>query len=361
MGKLVPSLIISTLIMVASSCLLPETAVYASEYNAEWGELWTIDEARDFYYEVEAEKEATCGDNLDCLRFYYYDLPMDNPRNAIAEIYRMTSFMITAVNPTENTLRAYFRDNDFMAMEMDGEDVHYPMTELYIIWLDSSYDNYGVSYITAMRGDFLVDGMHPLYKATSELNGENWFPVEEEIEIVAPEGANLIDNESGRIDFYARFYPSSVLGGNNYSSCLQSASYEPGMECRVMFKNDGSYFYIPYRKVIDNSNTIPVDNIVGQTDSPDNDESLVDELEQDQTINIIPEEKTPIAPFTPETGQALKEEGNQIKNPTKTNYPWGPIMAIIVCSVPVIWFLLPNRQKYQKISKKSLDKKLQTR
>ena len=348
MGKTLT--LISTFVIAATltsaSLTIP---TYASTSSTEWGELWSIEEAKNFYYEVEAEKDQVCGTDINCRRDYNYYHMFDNPKYNIAEVYSMTSFMITAVNPAENSIKAYFRDLDQMAMEIDGEEKHYPLNELYIIWLDSDYDRYGISYIDAFRGGFLVPGMHPIYQATTEQNGENWFPVESEFEITAPD-ANIVQNESNMIEFYVRFSPSAVLGLNNYSTCFESNDYELGMECRMMFKDDGSYVFVPFDITKENN-----------TDCDQSHQIYVETKDSQEIQNSIVSEQLPSIPLTPDTGKlSIEEEKNIYQGLTLPTW-WPVIVTIATCAIPVIWFMLPNRQNKRKIMKKSLDKKEQTR
>ncbi len=347
MGKTLK--LISTFVMataLTSTSIIAPT--HASTLSAEHGELWSIEEAKNFYYEVEAEKDQVCGADINCRRDYNYNFLFDNPKYAIAEIYSMTSFMITAVNPAENSIKAYFRDLDNMAMEIDGEEKHYPLNELYIIWLDSDYDRYGISYIDAFRGGFLASGMHPIYQATTESNGENWFPVESEFEIVAPD-ADITQNESSMIEFYARFSPSSVLGLNNYSTCFASNDYEPGMECRMMYRGDGSYVFIPF-------DTTKEDTTDCEQPQPMYFEEKIYQKLENGTVSGLP-----TIPLAPDTGKlSIEEEKGSFQGFALPTW-WPVIVTIATCAIPVIWFMLPNRQNKRKIMKKSLDKKEQTR
>lgn len=208
-------------------------------------QAWSIAELNDFYYEFEAEKTATCGNDLHCRRELSYLRYGTDPKYAALEAYSMSSLVLSSINPSTNTFRLHFRDIDHMAMEMEGTERHNPLTEAYVAWLDSSYEGSVYSFIDELRENHHPIGLHIIYSANSTLNGPNWFPVETEVDIVAPD-AHLELNDKNEVLLAAFNDPDSVFSWVDYSSCVNSPSYSLGMECRLMYDSTSNYVYVPF-------------------------------------------------------------------------------------------------------------------
>lgn len=205
-------------------------------------QAWSLEEMEELYREFSAEKDIICGDEPECRRELGFKRAEEDPRYMALQGYSMSSFSLSAINPEKSSVRAYFRDIDEMAMEMMGVKERHPLTEARIAWVDSDDDR---SFIEVMRSGHPQDDVHEIYSATTETHGENWFPVETEVEIIAPE-AHLEVNDSNLIRLFAVNAPSSVLGWVYYDTCVNSPSYEPGMECRRMFDDEANYVYVPF-------------------------------------------------------------------------------------------------------------------
>lgn len=243
MAKKLP-LLISTLIIAASFGCQRASQASAMVITDTGDRAWSIEEMNELYYQFEAEKDVICGQDRDCRRDLGYERSEVDKQYAALQAYSMSSMVLSSINPSQNTVRLYFRDIDFMAMEMEGEERHNPLTEAYVAWLDHDYAGQDYTFVDAMRQDLHPVGLHEIYKADVNSHGENWIPVETEVEISAPD-AELELNDSKMIMLFALNAPTSVLSWVYYSSCIDSPNYQSGMECRRMYSENG-YVYVPF-------------------------------------------------------------------------------------------------------------------
>ena len=370
MGQKIPKLITAIAATAIVSVALPSRSlVHASTFHNELGELWSISEAKDIYYEVEAGINALCGNDYECRCAYDNEHMFVDSKYQVARAYSSTNMFITAINPEKNSIRVFYRDLNDIAIETGEGEIHRPLTELRIVWLDSNYNRYGTSFIEGLREDLSVDGVHLIYSASTELNGANWFPVESEVEIIA-QNTHLSENTNNIIEFFAAFEPSALLSTSRYSSCIQSSEYESGMECRIMFKESGGYTYIPVRaddqlslvnsSVSEEGNDANV--IAVSSESLNTDESNVDSISHesgnDQVGKSIETTTEVLSPNTgTETTPLVNDKNTIVHNHGETDLNWHIIIVGILCGLPVIWLALPNRRKNLKNPKKVLTNK----
>lgn len=244
MPSKIPILISLAAAIVAGSALAPTTA-FAETITSRGTKAWSIAEMQDLYVEAQAKKDDLCDKDPDCRRDLDFIWADEDPKYAALQAYSMSSFVLSAINPSKNTVRAYFRDLDPMALEMEGEERHTELTEAYVVWLEDTFDEYKTSFISEIRAGRHRDDMHEIYIASTEKNGANWFPAETEVEISAPD-AELEKNTKGMIRLFALNAPSSVLSYVDYSDCLNSPDYQPGMECRLMYDETANRVYQPF-------------------------------------------------------------------------------------------------------------------
>lgn len=309
MGKKLP-IFISTLIAASGSFCLQTPLVSATQVITDSGyRAWSLEEMNDFYYRFEADRDAICGSNSECRNELIFQFAEADTKYHALEAYSMMPFIISAINPEESTIRAFYRDIDQMALEMEGILLHNLLNEAYIAWTDNSYAGQSYNFIEQMRNNQHPDGLHEIYKATTELNGGNWFPVETEVEIAAPE-AHLKLNANGAIMSFARGGDMSVLAHVNYSECLNSPSYEPGAECQIVFTETGNYTYVPVLLAAPDEPTDEPEPINEPGNGPNGDQTSgpSDDSVDDLTDNELGD--------TPTTGQGI-----ELNNPTSSPEP----------------------------------------
>ena len=365
MGKKLP-LLISTLIIVATGATISQDETVSATTITDTGlQAWSITEMNELYYQFQVEKDAICGNNPDCRRDLDFKRAESDPKYNALQAFSMSSFVLSSINPAENKFRLYFRDIDNMAMEMEGIEQHSPLTEAYIAWIDSDFTDHDYRFIDAMRNDLHPAGMHEIYKASTALNGANWFPVETEVEISVPD-AHLELNHDNLIMLFGLNEPSSVLSWVRYDSCINSPNYQTGMECRLMYNENANYVYVPFWPEADsktdsvpdsNSNLdtapIPDSSLEPATNSAapsvnnsNPEENLVSSSEAESILsskNTQKTEKTENA-TAPNTGEVTASQDGSIE------FPWW--LGVIFTSglAALIWLFWPNRQKSSKKS-----------
>lgn len=341
MGKKIPT-ILSTITIALGGMSLNSLPSYAKEIRTDEGyRAWSIEEMQELYYKTKATDFELCGNDRDCRFALDEERSMENPIYNALRVYSMSTFFLSAINPTENYLRAYFRDIDTMAEMMGEPEVHYPLTEAYIAWIDSDYKGTDFSFVDEMRTGSQPDGLHEVYMATSEMNGPNWFPVETEVQIDVPDAVRLELNVDNKMRIFGLNYPSSVMSWPDYSSCVNSSNYVEGMECRMIFDETGNWSYYPF---------YPEEPEAENSASSLGGETII-------YTNIMDEEEGAPGATTemvnaPNTGTvtALPEK--------QTELPWWLSLIFSIGCATTLWLFWP---KSRKKSKKSVDKPKQMR
>ena len=380
---------------------------------------WSVQELLKFYPEVEAEKDVECGDNQDCRMEFGWSMIERGPKYSALNNLLEGQFWVTSINPSTETVKVLFFDEDMMLRHM-GIEEKLEIEHLYLGWFDEwkgqiyNYDHDGFT-----NGS--VSGSHPLYDSTVE--DINAIVPWEEVELSVA-GGNLIENTTGKLDYaiYAKYNMFNAQGHFDYSSCLRALDYQDGMECQMMVSGDQWVSYFPPRESIieqtttnepsnngtgndgletppsepetqpstpdaqpsdpevqpSNPETTPVEpetSPSGQettptepTVSPSESEPLPTESELSITepenlpldtapmsIQVIITEAESTLPKAPETGKSMRNTNHNVEIP-------GWFVALnILGALFIIWWFLPNRkknhQKSQKSSKKVLTKK----
>lgn len=345
---------------------------------------WSVEELLNFNQEVEAEKEAECGDNQDCRMEFGWSMIERGPKYSALNNLLEGQFWVTSVNPAAETVKVLFYDDDMMLRHM-GIEEKLEIEHLYLGWFDEwrgqiyNYDHDGFTNGT-------TPGSHPLYDSTTE-GVDVIVPWQEsELSVV---GGGLIYNTTGKLDYalYAKYNMFNAQGHFDYSSCLSAPDYQEGMECQMMISGDQWISYFPPREQINEpeiTNNEPEDPITEPEPQPTTDPTETIIMEPDGDINLavndpiqpfssetgesIPSEETiplfaqiiitennPATPKAPETGKSMKTLNHSIE------MPWWFIILNILGALFIIWWFMPirrkNHPKSQKSSKKVLTKK----
>ena len=375
---------------------------------------WSVEELLNFNQEVEAEKEAECGDNQDCRMEFGWSMIERGPKYSALNNLLEGQFWVTSVNPAAETIKVLFFDDDMMLRHM-GIEEKLEIEHLYLGWFDEwrgqiyNYDHDGFTNGT-------VSGSHPLYDSTIE-DISVIIPWQENELSVA--GGGLIYNTTGKLDYalYAKYNMFNAQGHFDYSSCLSATDYQEGMECQMMISGDQWVSYFPPREQINepeitNSEseepvTEPEDPVAGSEPQPtepenpsvnpedppmesepqpstDPTETITVEPEGDISLainepiqplpsetstsestqfeetnpvltQIIITEDNSVVPKAPETGKSMKTSNHSIE------MPWWFIVLNIFGALFIVWWFTPirrkNHPKSQKSSKKVLTKK----
>ena len=230
--------------------MTPLPASAAIERNGKT--YWTFEETWELKDAIDAEAAALCGYDYGCELDYRFSL-LDQPE------YRMMGAMIfpsmvymTAINPKKETIKFFYNGAGDWTTQVLTMDKQFPLQEFTTFWVEDEELNYSIQndarktryHADLILSDSVAEGITPLFYGSVERNGENWFEPNKEIEISVA-GSGLARNRSG---FFHQIGVSdgTFVGTINYSDCLKSPDYRDGMECRLMFAEDGGIWYLPF-------------------------------------------------------------------------------------------------------------------
>ena len=242
---------------ISTSAVDPNLLPIGTEINGK--RYWSVAEMQTASDLINAKREEFCQGDRMCRE----ELPWQQ-MDEFGGIYRALDpyenihFMLTSVNPSANTVKFLYHDEDKMLSRMLGETVRHDIASIYAVWVDESLGS-----ITTTSSNWLAYGQRAPYhlgtveeveaathlvfdESESEL-GAGWFTPNTEREYHV-EDSNLTDNTNGQIHFSLN---ATEGGGHShgtldYSSCIKSPEYITGMECKTMFSEDGSRVYLPF-------------------------------------------------------------------------------------------------------------------
>ena len=273
------SLLISTLMFLAAGFSgIPKEASALVEKDGV--KYWTFEEMLELDAEVNREKLEVCGaDNYDCEWDFDMNLMERGGQYLVYDMFNFQQMFMTAVNPAKNTIKFFYRDEDKM-MRMFGIDEKYPLEEFIVFWTDDEIEKSYPGellrgfrhYIEPMLNGESVDDLHPIFFGNVELNGENWFEPNKELEFTIVSD-DTKDNTKGF--FYQMGKSNGTFSGRiYYSDCINSADYEDGMECRLFFGGTPETLrmtYFPFR----------------EEDEEEKDEEMTETVENEEITEII--------------------------------------------------------------------------
>ena len=370
MAKKFPLLIL-TLTISTLAATVSNQAFAAVQYDGTaW---WSVAEMLDFYNRVEQEKVTLCGDDAGCTQ--EFNMTMVERGNKYSALNNLIEgqFWITSINPKEETVKILFFDEDRMLAHM-GIKEEIRLNSFYLAWFDEwrgqIYNFYRPQFISGE-----IEGLHTVYDSVAEGLDVAHLPAWQEIEIPVP-GSDLLLNTSGKLDhaiFGTRGFNS--MGYTNYSDCINASDYEEGAECKLMISGDKWMKFFPPRAEIvepEPSTVLDAPSIPDETgltpDTPDTLEPTSSDVTPGPTAELgygaasdtpesieLPINHTALDNLTkaPNTGAEPYPTENHSR---EINMPWW-IIALIAAGIGlIVWWFIPNRKNYPKISKKSVDK-----
>lgn len=388
--KKIPLFILSILVLGLATTQSSHAAIL--ENDTTW---WTVEELLAFYPEVEAEKEAKCGSDLDCkMEFGFLMMERGEKYSALNNLLE-SQFWVTSINPETETIKVLFFDDDMMLKRM-GIEEKLELENLYIGWTESWL---GHGYYHNFEAPFnnTILGVHQLFNSEVEDIGVITPWQESEFSML---DLDISGNTNGFLNYtiYAKNNMFNAQGDINYSSCLNSPDYREGMECKMYISGSRWVSFFPPRTQIveqgpvvtlaapddDRGSIEPTTqaNEANSTDNPDSPSELNESLKPSNTnTDNDPEEfNNPIAqneiiesldntketnsntialgyskiiqPRAPETGQGKITSNNSIE------MPWWIILINAIGLLLAVWWLVPSKtQKSRKKYKKTIDKK----
>lgn len=336
--KRIPKLLLTLILLIGP---VQPTFATIEERGTTW---WTVDELLEFNQEVEAEKDAECGDNKGCRMEFDFNMIEKGPKyNALNNLLE-AQIWVTSVNPATETIKVLFFDDEMMLKHMGIEEKIHP-EHLYIGWIEN-WTGQIYSYNHEQFTDGSMPGNHVMYDGSLLTNGPDWIPAWEEYEISVA-GSNLTENTHGKIDFaiYAEDNMFNAQGYFDYSDCLNSPDYQEGMECKMYVSGDQWVSFFPPREQIsqqDNLGQILLAENTEQETATDNTEPGFGSSNSEPIQSLTPTTDNPKAP---ETG------ANTNSHESSTQMPWWYAVLGITGIMLIVWWLLPT--KSEKIRKKS--------
>lgn len=284
--KKIPLLFLSALTSVSLLTGISPVQATMEKNGTTW---WTVEELLEFYQETEAEKEAECGNNLDCRINYNFSLIERGPKYSALNNLIDTQVWVTSVNPAAETIKVLVYDKDMMQRPMEEYVQDITLTHLYFGWFDDwNGQIYGYNEERFTNGS--MPGLHTLYVGSD--NELSWITPWEEVELSVV-GGELFNNTSGKLDYAAFADNYNAQGYFDFSSCLSDENYELGQECKMYISGDQWISYFPAIEASpeENQEGGELDTLDNQkTEEPQETNNVDEETEQPQETNVIEED-----------------------------------------------------------------------
>lgn len=271
--------LISTLTPIIAGLAGSAPAAFA-ETNIAGTRYWTVPELLEFREEVEAEIADTCAGDLNCERDLRFTITERGGKYVALENFGYSSFLITAINPSAETIKVYYDDEDQMMKQMTGTSVRRPLSELYVFWAEEGIEDdpfiatYNVDlHVDQIRNGNPAQGIHPLI-SWNEMETGSVFPANQEVEFSIA-GSNLADNNRKSILIKG----DAFISVTKYSDCADSEDYEEGMECRLMYGENWKKAYIPVSATVQTEEPVVEEPVIDEPiiDEPVIDDPIIDE------------------------------------------------------------------------------------
>ena len=312
-------------------------------------DYWTVSEMREFMRETDAEFATLCGDDGRCKQDLLYERAETDGKYRALESFEMEKLIVSSINPTKETIKLYYQDEDRMLSFMLGRHETSSIEDFYMLWVEEwlgnpfkngSWLTYGERYPYFLGDAATVESAsHLMIDEDKNRNGAGWFTpnIEREYSV---SGSNLADN-SVRMFYYSLLESNGgrTNGVKDYRSCFKDTDYESGMECRYLFGSDGVSRYFPFNP---ESTTTPT----GSTTEADRDETN-DATEADSSTKTDTPASSDTEVDTPaNTG---KEEGTAKESSNKNNQASASVLSVV--TKPVIVDTGKKTRTNQKVTK----------
>ena len=341
---------------------------------------WSLTEMADFKTAIDAEDEIVCADDYACREDLHFRRLDTGGQYWALEVFEMERFIVSSINPSTDTIKLYYQDEDKMLSRIYGYPMQIGVKDFYLLWVEEGLGDpfsqggwlmYGQRYPYFLGDKETVEAAtHILIDENQTTSGYGWFTPNEEREYSVA-GGNLANNTTHAFYF-------SLLGTDNgrmdgirdYSSCFEaSLGYQDGMECKIMFGEDGMTTYLPTgspREEVGSSNdtsplTDPIIEPVADTNSLDQSPTSQTGTETAtvSTETIASSNETTISNAeitTPNTGENGHEFSNPDYSSDNPSFPWWLGMILTLSLATLIWLFWPSTSKTPKSHKKGIDR-----
>lgn len=327
--------LIPTLIIFFSLFPIGQAKAATPDYSEDY---WTLEEITTLREEIQQEILNFCyfSEEPDCAERYhaeeFFSRGTDYQAADSIDAFRL---LITAVNPTQNSVRTFFVDEDMANYYITGELINDNIDELYLFWFDLGFMG-GYDFYNQYQSDALPSKTHLLF---AKDNLADSFPPREEVTYEL-EGDVSEDYRNMIYYFFITANGNRYFDPIDYTSCVNHPFYREGMECRLFFsKDNGSFVYLPVEITTDTNDHTPA------TPEPEPESEPESEPIEESTETSNPE----LTPLAPNTGMKTDELTNfPAKCERRIEFPWWIILLIAAGEILTIWCLLPNFQKFPK-------------
>lgn len=312
--KKIPILLLS--ILIVGLAFSPTRLAHATieENGTTW---WSVEELLDFYPEVEAEKDAECGDDQDCrMEFDFNLMEKGGKYRALSDLMSM-QFWVTGVNPDKQTIDVLFFDEEMMLRHM-GVREKLTLERLTMGWFDEPTDEvFYRSYDELASGS--LPGFHVLFTSNPE-NLADITPWRETTLSISD--TNLVNNTHGKIAYRIYAEPFNAVGNFDYSSCFSKSDYVSGQGCKMYVSADQWISFFPSR------NEIEPNEPTSQNLATDNKE---DSANSEVTLSPALEIKAP------NTGVGSCDRA--------VEFPWWFMLMLVIGDIVALWLFWPTKSK----------------
>ena len=365
-----PFLSLLSLILISSIGFSAPT--FAKTIQGTSKKFWTIPELIELKEENDRERELACNGNSECEENLYYSLLEQGGIYSAIDNFSNMHLLITSINPSASTVRVLFHDK--VPMDYIGNEVEPAvLDEIFIAWFSREPDMFNNYY--AKYGRYKME-KYFLFSDSASNRGRGWFPPNQEVELPI-DHADALLRSPHYIFFTMEGEHTSVSGMHDYSNCVESPFFEEGMECRMIFDDEGGFDFLPFWPGSD----YPVEGTYfieeeeegyggastenGNTEENiHNPESPADPVDNDPeapaNTNTTTDQPTSGIALSgqPETGEFTRPT-SMLKSRKNEEFPWCLALIITLSGIFIFWWFYPTQKgkKYQKNPKKSLDKK----
>ncbi len=298
-------------------------ATFAPFIHAEEKTYWTHEEMVELEKEVAEEifSDPSCKETDHwCIRRLYLSMKYRGGQYAALPNYGTHPLTITSFNPSKGTISVFFQD-EFLRDRINGLSEKDYIKDLFIARFDKGKEDRNY-FEKILSGEELLEGTRLAVLETESKNGENWLAPNQEVTFKMID-SEFNDNISNYFVFYFSTSRARWMDPANFDSCMESPDYREGMECRIVYA-ERSVEYIPM-EVVPEPTEVPSK---GETE-------------------LLPEPTM----LAPDTSAPINDKNRVVE------MPWWITALIISGGILLVWWFMPTRlTKFQKKSKKSVDK-----
>ncbi len=274
-------------------------------------------------------------------------------------------FLITSINPSLETMTLNYTD----PMEAHFKEMGLPtdpidLTSLYMFWLEPGDKDpekdarYTDNYAKQIEDGEPEPDVHVILSRNNNTDGTDWLEIGKETEFQI-KGSHLSSPDfDGRI-FHKLSGSNGVIwsrGSVHISECINSPDYIPGMDCKLMMRDDGRFVYLPTaRKAIEEPTPEPKPEesgvILGMTvvlgESPNPVKMATPKpsiREEIANLAVAPVKVEPLA-ASDNSNDIVVPTANKKSKQVKDNPVWVISLVIFLCSGVLLWFFLPKKRK----------------